>query len=190
MTTKIGIITGSTRDARVNTQVAEYLLAKTKELNIEDAAFEIVDIKEFNLPELNENVPPAMGFKDFNAPEAKAWSDKMDSLDGFVFVTPEYNKNISPSLQNALSYLSPELANKAASIVSYGSTLGVAANFVLRTTLSNFNTAVVGPFGAFSLFTDFEEMSTFRPSDVHNPTIQNVLETTVAWSKALKTVRQ
>lgn len=186
---KIGIVTGSTRDARVNTQVAEYLLEKAKSLNVEGAEFEIVDIKDFNLPELNENVPPAMGLKQFDASEAKPWSDKMDSLDGFIFVTPEYNKNISPSLQNALSYLAPEMANKAAGIVSYGSTLGVAANFALRNVLSNFNTAVVGPFGAFSLFTDFEEMSTFRPSDVHNPTIQSVVETTVAWSKALKTVR-
>lgn len=184
---KIGIITGSTRDARVNTQVAEYLLNKAKD--IQGAEFEIVDIKDFNLPALNENVPAAMANKQYETPEAKAWSEKVDSLDGFIFVTPEYNKNASPSLLNAIAYLAPEFSNKAAGIVSYGSTLGVAANFALRTTLSNFNVAVVGPFGAFSLFTDFEQMSTFAPAEVHEPTIQAVLATTVAWSTALKTLR-
>lgn len=184
---KIGIITGSTRDARVNTQVAEYLLNKAKD--IQGAEFEIVDIKDFNLPALNENVPAAMANKQYETPEAIAWSEKVDSLDGFIFVTPEYNKNVSPSLLNAIAYLAPEFSNKAAGIVSYGSTLGVAANFALRTTLSNFNVAVVGPFGAFSLFTDFEQMSTFAPAEVHEPTIQAVLATTVAWSTALKTLR-
>lgn len=184
---KIGIITGSTRDARVNTQVAEYILNKAK--GIEGAEFEIVDIKDYNLPELNETMPPAMANRNYETPEAKVWSEKIDSLDGFIFVTPEYNKNASPSLLNAISYLTPEFANKAAGIVSYGSTLGVAANFALRTTLSNFNVAVVGPFAAFSLFTDFEQMSTFAPAEVHEPTVQAVLNTTVAWSTALKTIR-
>lgn len=184
---KIGIVTGSTRDARVNTQVADYILNKAAA--VEGAEFEIVDIKDFNLPSLNENMPAAMANKQYETPEAKAWSEKIDSLDGFIFVTPEYNKNASPALLNAIAYLSPEFSNKAAGIVSYGSTLGIAANYALRTTLSNFNTAVVGPFGAFSLFTDFEQMSTFAPADVHEPTIQAVLNTTVAWATALKTLR-
>ena len=81
---KIGIVTGSTRDARVNTQVAEYVLNKAAA--VEGAEFEIVDIKDFNLPSLNENMPAAMANKQYETPEAKAWSEKIDSLDGFIFL--------------------------------------------------------------------------------------------------------
>lgn len=184
---KIGVITGSTRDARVNKQVAEYVLEKSK--NVEGAEFELIDIKDLNLPMFNEAMPPAMANKDYNGEEQNRWSKKIDSLDGFVFVTPEYNNAITPSLKNAIDYLGSEWGNKAAGIVAYGSTLGVAAQLSLRHILSNANVATVGPAGAFSLFTDFEEMSTFRPSEVHNATMQAVLETTVAWSKGLKAVR-
>lgn len=184
---KIGIVTGSTRDARVNDQVAEYVLEKAK--NIEGANFEIVDIKDYDLPMFNEAMPPAMANREYGKEETNRWSKKIDSLDGFIFITPEYNKSITPSLKNAIDYLGPEWGNKAAGIVGYGSTLGVAATLSLRTILSNANVATVGPFGAFSLFTDFEQMSTFRPAEVHNATIQAVIETTVAWSKGLQTAR-
>lgn len=184
---KIGVITGSTRDARVNKQVAEYVLDKAK--GVEGAEFELVDIKEFDLPMFNEAMPPAMANKDYDKDETNRWSKKIDSLDGFIFVTPEYNKAITPSLKNAIDYLGSEWGNKAAGIVGYGSTFGVAAQLSLRQILSNLNVATVAPAGAFSLFTDFEEMSTFRPSEVHNPTMQAVIETTVAWSKGLKSVR-
>lgn len=184
---KIGVITGSSRDVRVNKQVAEYVLEKAK--HVEGADFELVDIKEFDLPLFNEAMPPAMANKSYNKDENNRWSEKIDSLDGFVFVTPEYNNAITPSLKNAIDYLGPEWGNKAAGIVAYGSTLGVAAQLSLRNILSNANVATVGPAGAFSLFTDFEEMATFRPSEVHNATIQAVLETTATWSKGLKSVR-
>lgn len=186
---KIGIITGSTRDARINSQVAEYVLQKAQSMNVADAEFEIVDIKDFDLPMFNEMMPPAMANKEYNLDENNRWSETIDGLDGFIFVTPEYNKAISPALKNAIDYLGAEWSNKAAGIVGYGSTLGVAATLNLRTILSNTNVATVGPFGAFSLFTDFEEMSTFRPAEVHNATIQAVIETTVNWSKGLKSVR-
>lgn len=184
---KIGIITGSTRDARVNKQVAEYIFEKSK--MIDGAQFEIVDIKDYDLPMFNETVPPAMANKQYDKEATNEWSAKIDGLDGFVFVTPEYNKSITPSLKNAIDHLASEWSNKAAGIVAYGSTMGVAASLSLRTILSNANVATVGPTGGFNLFTDFEEMSTFRPSDVHNPTIQAVLDTTVNWSKGLQSVR-
>ena len=63
----IGIILGSTRDARVSRQVAEYVLEKTK--NVDTAEFEIVDIKDYDLPLFNETVPPAMANKSYENAE-------------------------------------------------------------------------------------------------------------------------
>ena len=186
--TKIGIVTGSTRNSRVNMQVAEWLKDFAEKLDT-GAEFEIVDLKDYEVPLFNEDLPPAMANKQYSTDVINNWSAKIDSLDGYIFVTPEYNKAISPSLKNQLDYIGPEFGNKAAGIVGYGSTLGVAATLSLRQILSNFNVATVGPFGAFSLFTDFEEMSKFAPSEIHNPTIEAVITTTVNWSNGLKTIR-
>ena len=57
--TKIGIVTGSTRESRVNMQVAEWLKDFAEKLNT-DAEFEIVDIKDYEAPLFKEAVPPAM----------------------------------------------------------------------------------------------------------------------------------
>lgn len=185
---KIGIIVGSDRDARVSIQVADYLLEKANSLNIEGAEFEVVDIKEYKLPPFNETIPAAMA-EEYSLPEVKTWAAKIDSLDGFIFVTPEYNNAPTGALKNAIDYIAKEWNHKAASIVSYGSTLGIASQISLRLILANLNIAVITQNGAYSLYTDFENFSTFAPSDAHTPNIEAVINTTVAWSKGLKTIR-
>lgn len=71
---KIGIITGSTRDSRVNLQVAEWVKSIADKRT--DAEFELVDIKDYNLPKFNEPIPAIMS-QDYQAPEAHAWSEKL-----------------------------------------------------------------------------------------------------------------
>ncbi|WP_047985541.1 NADPH-dependent FMN reductase [Ornithinibacillus californiensis] len=183
---RIGIITGSTRDSRVNTQVAEWVksLADLRT----DAEFELVDIKDYQLPSYNESVP-AVFTKDYQTPEAKPWSEKIDSLDGFVFILAEYNKGITSGLKNAIDYLYQEWNNKAAGIVSYGSTLGVSAANDLRLILSVPKVATVGTQVGMSLFTDFENMSKFTPAPFHQETVDKLLDEVVSWSTALKTIR-
>lgn len=183
---KIGIITGSTRDSRVNTQVAEWVKAIADERT--DAEFELVDIKEYNLPRYNESVP-AVFTRDYQTPEAKSWSEKIDSLDGFVFVLAEYNKGITSGLKDAIDYLYHEWNNKAAGIVSYGSTLGVSAANELRLILSVPKVATVGTHVGMSLFTDFENMSKFNPAPFHKDTVEKLLDEVISWSTALKTIR-
>ena len=184
---KIGIITGSTRDSRVNLQVAEWVASIANERT--DASFELVDIKEYNLPKFNEPVPAIMT-QDYQAPEARAWSEKIREFDGFVFVTPEYNKGVTSGLKDAIDYLYVEWNNKAAGIVSYGSTLGVTAANNLRLILTVPKVATVGTQPALSLFTDFEEMSKFKPAPFHQATVETMLDEVVAWSAGLKTIRK
>jgi len=183
---RIGIITGSTRDLRVNTQVAEWVKSIADQRT--DAEFELVDIKDYNLPRYNESVP-AVFTRDYQTPEAKPWSDKIDSLDGFVFVLAEYNKGITSGLKDAIDYLYQEWNNKAAGIVSYGSTLGVSAANELRLILSVPKVATVGTHVGMSLFTDFEEMSKFNPAPFHKDTVEKLLDEVIEWSTALKTIR-
>ncbi|GAB2559064.1 NAD(P)H-dependent FMN reductase [Gracilibacillus alcaliphilus] len=153
-----------------------------------DATFELVDIKEYNLPKFNETIPAVMS-ESYETPEVNVWSDKVKELDGFVFVTPEYNKGITSALKDAIDYLYTEWNNKAAGIVSYGSSLGVTAANNLRLTLTVPKVATVGTQPALSLFTDFENMSSFKPAGFHEETVQTMLNEVVAWSTALKTIR-
>ncbi|MEH7226344.1 NAD(P)H-dependent oxidoreductase [Bacillus sp. JJ1566] len=184
---KIGIITGSTRDSRVNRQVAEWVKSIADKRT--DAEFELVDIKDYNLPKFNEPIPAIMS-QDYQAPEAHVWSEKISSLDGFIFVTPEYNKAVTSGLKDAIDYLYVEWNHKAAGIVSYGSTLGVTAANNLRLILTVPKVATVGPSVAMSLFTDFQDMSKFNPAPFHEDSLNNTLDDVVAWSTALKGIRQ
>lgn len=183
---KIGILTGSTRDSRVNIQVAEWVKAIADKRK--DAEYELVDIKDYNLPRFNEPIPAVMS-QDYTAPDAHVWANKVKELDGFIFVTPEYNKGVTSSLKDAIDYLYVEWNNKAAGVVSYGSTLGVTATNDLRLILSVPKVAVVGPSVAMSLFTDFQDMRVFNPAPYHKDTLIKVLDDVVAWSMALKAVR-
>jgi len=183
---KIGILTGSTRDSRVNSQVAEWVKSMADKRGHAD--YELVDIKDYNLPRFNEPIPAIMS-NDYTTPEAHVWSKKINELDGFIFVTPEYNKAITSGLKDAIDYLYVEWNNKAAGIVSYGSTLGVTATNDLRLILSVPKVAVVGPSVAMSLFTDIQDMREFSPASFHEDSLNKVLDDLVAWSTALKTIR-
>ena len=185
---KIAIVTGTTRKGRNNLQVAEWLTNYAKE-NYSDHDFELVDIKEFNLPRFEEDYIPAMKKGQYDIPEVQAWSDKIRTFDGYIFVTPEYNKGIPSGLKDALDHISGELHNKAAGIAAYGGSLGVTSIAALRLILANFKLAVTSTTATFSLNTDFENMSVFKPADYHSASVNTLFEEVIAWSQAMKTLR-
>jgi NAD(P)H-dependent FMN reductase len=83
-------------------------------------------------------------------------------------VTPEYNHSISGALKNAIDFLYREWNNKAAAFVSYGSAGGVRAVEHLRLILAELQVAGVRSQVFLSLFTDFENMSVFKPAPLGN----------------------
>lgn len=183
--TKIAIVTGSVRPGRQSLDVAHWVKSIADQRS--DAEFEIVDIADFKLPVWDEPMPPSMGPS--STPHAQAWSSKMAEFDGYVFVVSEYNHSITGALKNALDYLYPELNNKAAGFVSYGSAGGARAVEHLRGILSEMQVAHVRNAVTMSLFTDFENFSTFTPTDPAAASVEPMLDQLVAWSKALETVR-
>ncbi len=176
---KIGIILGSTREGRVSPQVGEWLKGLADQRG--DADYEIVDIAEYNLPFL--------GTTDGSEPGIAAWNQKLANLDGFVFVVQEYNHSISGALKNALDFAREAWYNKAAGIVSYGSTGGARAAEHLRGILAELKVADVRTHPTLSLFTDFENGSVFKPQDLHQTNVTAMLDEVNAWSGALKTIR-
>src|SRR5438093_7698437 len=113
---KVGIITGSTRPNRKSLDVATWVLEAARKRS--DAEYELVDIKDFELPLLDEPMPPSMG--KYEQPHTKRWAAKIASMDAFIFVSPEYNHGIPGALKNAIDFLFAEWNHKAAGFVSYG----------------------------------------------------------------------
>ena len=182
---KTAIIVGSTRPGRKADAVARWVLEHAKKRT--DAEFEIVDIKDFNLPLLDEPVPPSMG--QYSKPHTKAWAQKIAGYDAFVFVTPEYNHAPSAALKNGIDFLYAEWNNKAAGFVSYGSAGGARAVEHLRLIMGELQVADVRAQVLLSLFTDFESFTTFKPNPMHETALNTLLDQLVAWGAALKTIR-
>jgi NAD(P)H-dependent FMN reductase len=182
---KLAIIIGSTRPGRVGEAVARWVYELAQKRS--DAEFELVDIKDFNLPLLDEPVPPSQG--KYSKEHTKKWAAKIASFDGYVFVTPEYNHGISGALKNAIDFLYAEWNNKAAGFVGYGSAGGARAVEHLRLVMAEVQVATVRNQVALSLFTDFENFTTFKPASYHEKSLGQMLDQLVAWGGAMKTLR-
>ncbi len=184
--TKIGIIIGSTRPGRNGEAVAKWVFELSKKRN--DAEFELVDLVDFNLPLLDEPYPAMM--VQYTKDHTKVWSAKIASFDGFIFVTPEYNHSTSGALKNAIDYISVEWNNKAAGFVGYGSAGGVRAVEHLRLIAGELQMADVRAQVILSLFTDFVDMSQFKPDPRHEESVTVMFDQVISWSTALKTIRK
>jgi NAD(P)H-dependent FMN reductase len=182
---KVAIILGSTRPGRNGEAVARWVhrIAARRQ----DAAVELVDIQSFNLPLLDEPVPPSMG--QYSKPHTKAWAAKVDAFDAYVFVTPEYNHGTSGALKNAIDYLYREWNNKAAGFVSYGSAGGARAVEQLRLIMAELQVATVRAQVLLSLFTDFENFASFKPAAHQEKAVEAMFDQLVPWGEALKALR-
>lgn len=183
---KIAVIIGSTRPGRNGEAVAKWVYDIAKKRA--DAEFELVDIAVFNLPLLDEPIPPSMG-QQYSKEHTKKWSAKIASFDGYVFVTPEYNHATSGALKNAIDFLYVEWNNKAAGFVGYGSVGGTRAVENLRLIMGELQVADVRAQVALSLFTDFENFSVFKPGAHNESSVNTMLDQVIAWSGAMKTLR-
>ena len=184
---KVQIIAGSTRPGRVNEKAVKWIyeLAKQRQnLNIE-----VVDIADYNLPLLDEPVPPMAANRQYTREHTKKWSEKINQADGYIFVTPEYNRGISAALKNAIDYLNPEWRNKTAGFVGYGTVGGARAIEQLRLNLAELHVATVRDASYFNPASGFD-YSDIHPSETHINDANLMLDELTAWAAALKTVRQ
>jgi NAD(P)H-dependent FMN reductase len=184
--TKVAIILGSTRPGRNGEAVATWVYDIAAKRG--DAQFELVDLADYDLPLLDEPVPPSMG--QYSKDHTKRWAAKIAQFDAYVFVTAEYNHAIPGALKNAIDYLYAEWNNKAAGFVSYGSVGGTRAVEHLRLVMAELQVADVRAQVALSLFTDFEEFSRFTPGAQQEQAVTAMLDQVVAWGSALKAVRR
>jgi NAD(P)H-dependent FMN reductase len=111
----IGIILGSTRLGRTSDKIGKNL---EKIANAKGVAVEIIDLRDYQLPFLQEEIIPARRTVILD-PSVQKWSDKITSLPAFVIVSPEYNAGYPGVLKNALDSLYVEWNAKPVGLVGY-----------------------------------------------------------------------
>lgn len=181
----VAIILGSTRPNRNGEAVARWVHQQVQGRS--DAIYELVDIRDYNLPLLDEPIPPSQG--KYSQPHTRRWAEKIAAFDAFIFVTPEYNHGTSGALKNAIDFLYREWNNKAAGFVSYGSAGGARAVEHLRLVMAEVQIADVRAQVMFSLATDFKNFSEFTPDPRHEKELDAMLKQLLAWGDAMRTVR-
>jgi NAD(P)H-dependent FMN reductase len=125
---KIGIIISTTRESRFGHRPAEWILSLAQARG--DADYEIVDLRDY--PMALFDAPMSPRFAPSEGEVARRWAAKIEELDGYVFVTAEYNRSISAALKNALDHIYYEPARKPAAFVGYGAVGGARAIEQLR----------------------------------------------------------
>jgi NAD(P)H-dependent FMN reductase len=185
-TLRLAVILGSVRPGRKAEAVGRWVHRRASQRD--GIAVELVDVAEHQLPVLDEPLPAAYGR--YERPHTKAWSETIDSFDGYVFVTPEYNRSIPGPLKNAIDYLYREWHDKAAGFVSYGiDAAGTRAVEQLRVVMGELRIADVRAQVALPLATDFDA-DTFTPAPHRDRELDVLLDQLITWSDALRTVRR
>ena len=126
---KIGIIISSIRDNRFADKPAQWI--KDIATNTRsDLDFEIVDLRDYDLPLFAEPASPAYAPPKNEA--ARRWGARLAEFDGLIFIVAEYNRSITGALKNALDYAYREFNHKPAAFVGYGGVGGARAIEQLR----------------------------------------------------------
>ena len=129
------VVIGSARTGRVADKVLEYVQADVE--GRDDVTVTVADLAKLNLPFYN-NEQAAMSPDHVQSDENVAtWSKLVTEADSVLFITPEYNHNLSAIQKNALDWLFTEWNDKPVTAVAYGWSGGSLAIAALREVLTN-----------------------------------------------------
>ena len=113
---RIGIVISTTREGRFGDKPAQWIREIDEKRG--DLDVELVDLRDYPMPFFEETTSPFYAAP--TNPVARKWAAKIDELDGFIFVTAEYNRAPTGVLKNALDYAYREFNRKPAAYVGYG----------------------------------------------------------------------
>lgn len=190
---KLQVIVGSTRPGRISERVAKWVVAAATELP--DTEVELVDLKDYNLPMLDEPISPRYNPNRTPNPEAKRWLDAIADADAYVLVTPEYNRSYSAVLKNAIDYVDFQMERKPVALVAHGSTGGAQAVSHLRGVLPGIQ-AITVPSATYlihaaQLLDEQGNLNEEAKANPHGPlfALQQMLQSTKWYSDALAVAR-
>ncbi|MDB5443604.1 MAG: putative NADPH-dependent reductase [Phenylobacterium sp.] len=186
---RIGIVISTTREGRFGDKAAAWIAGLAAARG--DMEVEIVDLREYPMPFFDEPGSP------FYVPPrneaARRWGRKVDELDGFIFVTAEYNHGPPAVLKNALDYAYKEFNRKPAAFVGYGGVGGARAVEQLRLVaveLQMAPTKAAVHIGGADFIGMFIQGKTFADMPHLDPTAAALLDELAWWTHALKAARE
>ncbi len=184
----IGIIISSTRESRFGHRPAEWIGRIGNERG--DADYQLVDLRDYPLPLFDAPMSPA--FSPIDHEVARLWAEKVAELDGYVFVTAEYNRSITGVLKNALDHVYSEPRRKPAAFVGYGGVGGARAIEQLRLMLIEMQVAPMR--SGVHIATEpylgvLKEGKDFSDYDYLLTTAHTMLDELSWWTRVLKSAR-
>jgi NAD(P)H-dependent FMN reductase len=190
---KIAVILGSTRPTyRLGERVAQWVMSETKKYP--KAEFTLLDLREYQLPFFNEEAGPRGNKNRHPQTNVAKWLGDIQTADGYIFITPEYNEGPSAALKNAIDFLAFEARRKPAVIIGYsdGANGGMYAPIHLRVNLGE-----VGIVALKAQHIILNADTAISETGVANPTekealerrFKRLLEELFWFTEALKTAR-
>lgn len=186
---RIGIIIGSTREGRFGEKPAHWIYELARQRT--DLSFELIDLRDHPLPFFNEAGAPAWGPVKNEA--AQRWAAKLDTLDGLIVVTPEYNHGPSAVLKNAIDWAYKEFIRKPIAFVGYGGVGAARAVEQLRLVAVEMQMAPVRNavhIGMVEFLGIWQQGKTFDDFPHLAQAANGMLDDLAWWTKALKTARE
>jgi NAD(P)H-dependent FMN reductase len=185
----VGIVISTTREGRFGDKPAAWI----RDLAVArgDLEVELVDLRDYPMPFFDELGSPA--YMPPKNEAARRWGRKVAELDGFIFVTAEYNRGPPAVLKNALDYAYREYNRKPAAFVGYGGVGGARAVEQLRLISIELQMAPTRS-GVHIGGADFIGMlmqgKTFADMPHLEPTAVTMLDEFAWWVHALKSARE
>jgi NAD(P)H-dependent FMN reductase len=127
---RIALIVGSTRPNRFADVPAQWIVRGAAERS--DIDLEVLDLRDWKLPFLEEPVSPAATGGVFTNPVAERWCRKLGEFSGFIATAAEYNHGPTAVLKNAIDSAFNEWKEKPIAFVGYGGVGGARAIEQLR----------------------------------------------------------
>jgi NAD(P)H-dependent FMN reductase len=183
---KLTVVLASVRDGRAGEAIAQWFVTRAKEHGKFD--IEIADLKELNLPIMNEPQHPRL--KKYVHESSKRWSGIVGGSDAFVFVTPEYNYTMPPALVNALDTLYHEWTYKPVAFVSYGGVSGgIRSVQTAKLMVTGFKMMPMVEAVNIPFYSQLMQDGVFKSNETHDKAVGPMLDELARWSEALKSLR-
>lgn len=181
---QLKVIVASTRPGRKGPAIAKWFMEQLRKQS--DFEVELIDLKEVNLPFMDEPEHPRL--QKYQQEHTKAWSRKIAAGDAFVFVTPEYNFGYPASLKNALDFLYQEWTYKPVAFVSYGGLAGgTRAVQMLKQVVTAMKMVPIVEAVHIPYFTKFlNEEEQFIADEGHMRMAEGLVKELLSWTHKLK----
>lgn len=136
---KIAVIVGSIRPNRFGDKPAQWIVEHAKAHG--GFEVELVDLQDYDLPLFD--APASDLWMPTPNPVAAKWQAKLDEFDGYIIVTPEYNRSVPGALKNAIDWAYKPFVKKAVAFVAYGAVGGARAVEHLRNIMTELQAVTV-----------------------------------------------